>query len=52
VTGSPASLELRQKGIASEPVIEAAAAALAQACGDRPCETDRKAVVVTARAEK
>ena len=50
VTGSPASLELQQRGIASEPVIEAAAAALACAFGDCPCETDRRAVVVTARA--
>jgi len=51
VIGSPASLELRQKGIAPEPVIEAASAALAQAFGDRPCETDRRALVVTARAQ-
>ena len=50
VTGSPASLELRQRGIAFEPVIEAAAATLARAFGDCPCETDRRAVVVTARA--
>jgi SAM-dependent methyltransferase len=50
VTGSPASLELQQRGIASEPVIEAAAAALARAFGDCPCETDRRAVVVMARA--
>ena len=50
VTGSPASLELQQRGIASETVIEAAAAALALAFGDCPCETDRRAVVVTARA--
>jgi ubiquinone/menaquinone biosynthesis C-methylase UbiE len=50
VMGSPASLELQQRGIASEPVIEAAAAALARAFGDRPCETDRRALVVTARA--
>ena len=50
VTGSPASLELQQQGIAPEPVIEAAATALARAFGDCPCETDRSAVVVTARA--
>jgi hypothetical protein len=50
VTGTPASFELRQRGIASEPVIEAAAAALACAFGDCPCETDRTAVVVIARA--
>ena len=50
VTGSPASLELQQRGIACEPVIEAAAAALARTFGDCPCETDRRAVVVTARA--
>ena len=50
VTGSPASLELQQRGIASEPVIEAAATALARAFGDYPCETDRSAVVVMARA--
>ena len=50
VTGSPASLELQQRGIASEPVIEAATAALARAFGDCPCKTDRSAVVVTARA--
>lgn len=50
VTGSPASLELQQRGIASEPVIAAAAAALALAFGDCPCETDRRAVVVTATA--
>ena len=50
VTGSPVSLELQQRGIASEPVIEAATAALARAFGDCPCTTDRSAVVVTARA--
>ena len=50
VTGSPACLELQQRGIASEPVIEAAAAALAREFGDCPCETDRSALVVTARA--
>ena len=50
VMGSPASLELQQRGIASEPVIEAAATALANAFGDCPCETDRRAVVVMARA--
>ena len=52
VTGSPASLELQQRGIASEPVIEAAAAALAEAFGECPCETERRAVLVTARAPK
>ena len=50
VTGSPASLELQQRGIEFQPVIEAAAAALAGAFGDWPCETDRRAVVLTARA--
>jgi ubiquinone/menaquinone biosynthesis C-methylase UbiE len=50
VAGSPAGLELSEKGIAYEAVIEAAAAALARAFGDHPCQTDRKAVVVTARA--
>ena len=49
VTGSPASLELQQRGIALEPVIEAAAEALARAFGDLPCATERRAVVVMAR---
>ena len=52
VTGSPASLELQQRGIALQPVIDASAAALARAFGDCPCRTDRRALVVTARADK
>jgi hypothetical protein len=52
VTGTPASLELQQRGVACEPVIEAAAAALARTFGDCPCETDRNAVVVMARAQQ
>ena len=52
VTGSPASLELQQGGIALQPVIDAAAAARGSTFGDCPCQTDRRALVVTARADK
>ncbi len=50
IRGTPASHEIERHGIPLEAVVDAVAAALAREFGDRPCRTERRALVVTARA--
>ena len=50
VRGTPAGHEIAQRGIALDVAIDAVAAALAREFGDKPCRTERRALVVTARA--
>jgi ubiquinone/menaquinone biosynthesis C-methylase UbiE len=52
IRGTPASHEIQQRGILLEEVIDAVAAALARECGDKPCRSSRRALVVTARSVK
>lgn len=50
IRGTPASHEIQQRGIPLDEVVEAVAVALARAFGDAPFRTDRRALVITARA--
>ncbi len=50
IRGTPASHEIQQRGISLDEVVEAVTAALARECGDNPCRSSRRALVVTARA--
>jgi len=50
IRGTPASHEIRQRGISLDEVVEAVTLALARECGDNPCRSSRRALVVMARA--
>ena len=50
ILGTPARHEIEQRGIDLDEVVEAVTAALARECGDKPCSSSRRALVVTARA--
>ncbi|MBI1965648.1 MAG: methyltransferase domain-containing protein [Betaproteobacteria bacterium] len=51
VRGTPASHEIQQHGVALDAAVEAVTAALAREFGDKPFRTDRRALVITARAK-
>lgn len=50
VEGAPVIAEIQERGGSSEPIVEAVAAALAQAGGEAPFRATMQAIVVTARA--
>ena len=50
VKGNPVSIDIQERGVALDPIVDALEAALARAGGDHPFRSTMRALVVTARA--